>query len=99
MSYNQFVRNARLTGRGGSQLVQLIRSIGYNRDVDIRFGTIVSPPPDIKLQIDDSKILFDEDDVVVAWSVRNDLEVGSRVIVATIKDGQQHIILDRIATY
>lgn len=93
------VKSNRLEGRGGSQLAQLIRMIGYNRDVDIRFGTITSPPPDIKLRIDNVPIEFDREDVVVGWSVRNDLEMGSRVIVATINNGQLHVILDRAVTY
>jgi hypothetical protein len=53
-------------GSGGSQLVNLIRHFGYNKDVDIELGTVTADAPAIKVKIDNMKIELDAADLVVS---------------------------------
>ncbi|MFS0841173.1 DUF2577 domain-containing protein [Paenibacillus sp. 1P03SA] len=53
-------------GNAASQLVQLIRRYGYNQDVNIELGTILAPPPGIRVQVDNSPIELDAGDVIVS---------------------------------
>ncbi|EMT54707.1 hypothetical protein I532_03845 [Brevibacillus borstelensis AK1] len=57
----------RLEGSGASQLAQLIQKIGYNDFDRFELATIVSPPPAIRIKIDNvDGITFEADDLVVA---------------------------------
>ncbi|MGM1023556.1 MAG: DUF2577 family protein [Bacillota bacterium] len=53
-------------GNAASQLVQLMRKHGYNKDVEIELGTITGAPPALKLKVDNMPIELDADDLVVA---------------------------------
>jgi hypothetical protein len=53
-------------GSGGSQLVQLIRHFGYNKDIDIELGTVTANAPNLKVKIDNMKIELDAADLVVS---------------------------------
>lgn len=64
---NQF----NLQGTGASQLVQLIKSYGYNKDVDIELATITSAPPELKIRVDGMSIDLDAEDLIVAKSITN----------------------------
>lgn len=107
-----------MEGSPGSQLIQLIRKHGYNKDVDIELATVTAAPPALRVKIDGMKIELEADDFVVAQSVtertethrysdgttrdvtiQNALKAGDRVIVASIKNGQLYVILDRMVTY
>ncbi|MBB6283827.1 DUF2577 family protein [Geobacillus subterraneus] len=55
-----------MEGNGAVRLIQLMRQHGYNKDVSIELATVTSPPPNIKIQVDNMKIELDKDDVVVA---------------------------------
>jgi hypothetical protein len=59
----------RLEGAGVSKLAQVIRSLGYNKDVDIIFGTIKAEPPDIKISLDNFEFELDKDDVYFVESL------------------------------
>lgn len=54
-----------------SQLKALIKSIGYNKDVDIEFATVLSPLPDIRIKIDNIPIELDANDVTVCEHLRD----------------------------
>ncbi|QDX93643.1 DUF2577 domain-containing protein [Brevibacillus laterosporus] len=58
---------SRLEGGGPSQLRQLIKQIGYNKDVDIELGTVIAPPPAIRVKVDnDEKLELLAEDLIVA---------------------------------
>ncbi|MCP8970048.1 DUF2577 family protein [Ectobacillus ponti] len=57
--------NERVEGSGASQLVQLIRQLGYNTDVTVEWATVVAAPPDLKIQIDHMPAVLEKDDVLV----------------------------------
>lgn len=56
----------KLEGTGASQLVQLIQHFGYNKDVDIEIATVTSPPPALRIKIDNMPVELEADDLVVA---------------------------------
>lgn len=55
-----------LTGGDNAKLVQLIRKLGHNVDVDIQLGTITSPPPAIALVLDNDGMALSAKDLTVA---------------------------------
>ncbi|MED4971314.1 DUF2577 family protein [Parageobacillus toebii] len=55
-----------MEGNGAVRLIQLMRQHGYNKDVSIELATVTSPPPNIKIQVDNMKIELDKDDVIIA---------------------------------
>jgi HSP20 family molecular chaperone IbpA len=59
-------RFERLEGGGAVRLIQLIQRYGYNKDVDFELATVTSPPPDIKIKVDNVNIELDRDDLIVA---------------------------------
>ncbi len=62
----------RLEGSGASKLVQLVREIGYNKDVDIELATVTAPPPNLKIKVDNMSVELQKDDLVVAeWLTRH----------------------------
>lgn len=54
-----------IEGEGRSKLRHVIRELGYNKDVDIEFATVLSPPPKIKLKVDGLPFDLDEEDVII----------------------------------
>ncbi|MCM3592507.1 DUF2577 domain-containing protein [Brevibacillus borstelensis] len=56
----------RLEGSGVSQLKQMIARIGYNRFDRLELATVVSPPPDLRIRIDNMALDLEADDVLVA---------------------------------
>lgn len=59
----------RIEGSGASQLVGLIRTLGYNSDVTIELATVTSAPPDLKIRIDHMSLELEKDDLIVAQSL------------------------------
>lgn len=92
--------------------MSLIQEIGYNKDTDIELGTVVKALPDIEIQIDGFDLLLDKDDVILAerlcdhtlvtstgeLDIKSPLKVGDRVLVASVRNNQLFIILDKAVT-
>ncbi|OQP06851.1 hypothetical protein B1690_05945 [Geobacillus sp. 46C-IIa] len=55
-----------MEGNGAVRLIQLMRQHGYNKDISIELATVTSPPPNIKIRVDNMKIELDKDDVIIA---------------------------------
>lgn len=53
------------SGNPYTDLVQLMKEHGHNKDVDIVFGTITAPPPDIRVKVDNESLELKKDDVVI----------------------------------
>lgn len=54
-----------LEGSWETRGVNFIKRFGHNKDVDIVFGTITAPPPNIRVKIDNETLELEKDDVVV----------------------------------
>ncbi|MDP5275696.1 DUF2577 domain-containing protein [Chengkuizengella axinellae] len=141
----------RLEGSSYSQLIQMFRIFGFNKEVDIELATIKSTDP-YKIQVDNMKIMLEEEDMIIAESllehkrtlriesqdmtldskvtnhdivstsphgpcqttftqigldakvtgesvevtIESPLEVGDRVIIASISNNQKYIVLDKV---
>ncbi|SDE96888.1 Protein of unknown function [Fontibacillus panacisegetis] len=59
----------RIEGSGASQLVQLIRAIGYNSDITIELATVTAEPPELKIKVDHMNVELEKDDLIVAQSL------------------------------
>ncbi|RCX16465.1 uncharacterized protein DUF2577 [Fontibacillus phaseoli] len=59
----------RIEGSGASQLVQLIRAIGYNSDITIELATVTAKPPELKIKVDHMNVELEKDDLIVAQSL------------------------------
>lgn len=65
MSANKY-ESSELEGSGASKLVQLIKQGGYNKDVNVEIGTVISAPPNLKIKIERDGIVLEKDDLTVA---------------------------------
>jgi hypothetical protein len=90
---------SKLEGNGAARIIQLMRQHGYNKDVDVELGTVISAPPAIKIRLDGDNFEIDKDDVVVAFGVSTALAAGDRVIILTARNGQQYFVIDKAVTY
>ncbi|MBQ4901054.1 DUF2577 family protein [Paenibacillus sp. Marseille-P2973] len=59
----------RIEGSGASQLVQLIRKIGYNSEITFELATVTAKPPDLKIKVDHMNVELEKDDLIVAQSL------------------------------
>lgn len=89
----------RLEGNGRSRLIGLMKIHGYNKDVGVELGTIVSVPPAIKVRMDNDSFTLDKDDLIVGYSIANSLRVGDKVIVLAANNEQKYYVIDRAVTY
>lgn len=62
-------KRTNLTGGDPAKLVQLMRNIGRNVDVDIQLGTVTAPPPAIAVALDGDGITVTASDLIVAHSL------------------------------
>ena len=91
--------NERLEGDGAARLIQLMRQHGYNKDVDIELATVTSAPPNLRIQIDNMKVELDSDDIVMTETLNKaSPQTGDRVVVASVRNGQLYIALDKVVT-
>lgn len=61
----------RLEGKGSSRLLQLLREAGKNFEVSIELATVISPPPDLKIELDKTGIELKKEDLIVAECLTN----------------------------
>lgn len=59
-------QESNLEGGWAARMKLLMEKNGYNKDVDIELATVTSPPPDLRILIDNMKIELDKDDLIVA---------------------------------
>lgn len=59
----------RIEGSGASQLVQLIRTLGYNSEGFFELATVTAAPPELKIKVDHMNIELEKDDLIVAESL------------------------------
>lgn len=54
-----------IDGGGVSKLRDIVKQLGYNKDVDVEFGTVTAPLPDIHVKLDEANFELERDDLVV----------------------------------
>ena len=87
-------------GLDANDLVKAIRQISHQTDeaslpCDIIFGTVISPEPDIKIQIS-QKLILEKDDLVLCRDVTDyEIEVESLNWYTEIADNHKHEIKDK----
>ena len=60
------VRTFRGEGGPASKLVGLIREISKDNSISFRTGTVASPPPNLRIEVDGVGRILEKDDVIVA---------------------------------
>lgn len=54
-----------IDGGGVSKLRDIVKQLGYNKDVDVEFGTVTAPLPNIRVKLDNANFELEGDDIVV----------------------------------
>jgi hypothetical protein len=54
-----------IDGGGVSKLRDVIRQLGYNKDVDVEIGTVIAPLPDIRVKLDNVNFELEREDLVI----------------------------------
>ncbi|WP_103110283.1 DUF2577 domain-containing protein [Brevibacillus reuszeri] len=54
-----------IEGSKPSQFQALIKTLGYNKDVDIEFATVTAAPPNLRIKIDNMPVELDADDLAI----------------------------------
>lgn len=87
-----------IEGGGVSQLRDVIRQLGYNKDVDIELGTVIAPLPDINVKLDADNFELDAEDCVVCEHLRaHEREVSINGQDTTIMFKEALKVGDRVA--
>ena len=80
----------RLEGSGLSQLVQAIKKVGFNPYDKFELATVISAPPDLRIQIDNMREVLEKDDVLVA----EHLTRHKRIVTITHEEGKERNVGD-----
>ena len=87
-------------GDGFSQLVQLMRKHGHNKDVEIELGTVTAPPPEVLIRLDSLGFDLDKGDLIFAGRLSDTpLQEGDRVIVVSNEAQTLFYVLDKAVRY
>ncbi|WP_405390509.1 DUF2577 family protein [Peribacillus simplex] len=87
-------RMNKIEGSPASQIIQLMRKHGRNKDITIEVGTVVSPSPSLSVNVDG--IVLDSDDLIVSQTVADrGLAMGDAVIVISDDDTQFYFVIDK----
>lgn len=56
----------RFEGGWDSKMAFAMKKLGYNQDVDFELATVTNAPPELRIRVDNVKIEFEKDDLIVA---------------------------------
>lgn len=87
-----------IEGGGVSQLRDIVKQLGYNKDVDIELGTVIAPLPDINVRLDDVNFDLESEDCVVCEHLRaheREVSIDGQDATITFKDALK--VGDRVA--
>lgn len=62
-------KRTEITGSASAKLVQLMRQIGHNVDVDIQLGTVIASPPAVRIKLDLDGVELRGNDLIIAESL------------------------------
>lgn len=89
---------------GAARLRHVIRQLGYNKDVDIEFATILAPLPDIRARVDGQPFELDADDFIVCEHLtehKRQAKIDDSAVEITFKDalkaGDRVVIVSYLA--
>ncbi|QOS80987.1 DUF2577 domain-containing protein [Paenibacillus sp. JNUCC31] len=86
-----------LEGGGVSKLRDIIRQLGYNKDVDIEVGTVIAYP-DIRVKLDEANFDLDTEDCEICEHLREherEVSINGQDTTITFKDALK--VGDRVA--
>jgi hypothetical protein len=83
--------STRLEGSPESKFLQLIKKHGYNPYDKFELATVISAPPDLKIQIDNMPVVLEKDDVLVA----EHLTRHKRIVTITHEEGKERNVGDK----
>ena len=55
-----------IEGSSPSKIIQMMRKYGENKDMSIDLGTVKSPPPNLKIQLDADGLMLEKGDLIIA---------------------------------
>ena len=89
-------KRLKVEGSPASRMVQLMRNHGYNRDVTIELGTIVTPLPSLIVKLASDGLVLERDDLIVAGLVATyTLVAGDQLILIGDDDSQMYYVIDK----
>jgi hypothetical protein len=89
-------KRMKIEGSAASRMVQLIRKHGYNRDMSIELATVITPLPDLSVQLSSDGLVLEREDLVIAGIVATyTLIAGDQVIVIGNDDSQFYYVIDK----
>ena len=81
-----------LEGNGFSKLAQVMQQAGYNKDVTVEIGKVVSAAPNLQIKLQSDGLVLEKDDLTVAqhlteYKVKiNDITANINGVAANITD-------------
>lgn len=93
------IRTKQPEGNGASQLVQLMRIHGFNKDVDIELATVTAAPPKLKIRIDKMSVELEHDDLIVSEHLTKhsrSVKIGSGGTAQTMEYQDELKVNDRV---
>ena len=90
---------AKPQGNGASQLVQLMRLHGHNKDITFELGTVTSAPPEVSIRLDSVEFDLDKSDLIFASRATESLQQDDRVIVACDEEHKVFYVIDKAVIY
>jgi hypothetical protein len=88
-------KRLKIEGDGHSKLVQLIREIGYNRDIDVKFATITSVSP-MRVRLDGDSFDMDPEEIIMTERFSESQKYVNDRVVLLVVDDKLHIVLDKV---
>lgn len=90
-------KHIKIEGSPASKMVQMMRSYGYNRELTLEVGTVLSPLPNLSINLESDSLTLDKDDLIIATTVANlDIKTGDQVIVLGDNDSQFYYVIDGV---
>lgn len=88
----------------GSKLIELLRQQAVaSAPRGVELATVVTPPPELVIRVDNMAINLEEDDLLVCSDCLRTVGVGepylaagSRVAVMVLPGGQQYLVIDKV---
>ncbi|MBX6361378.1 MAG: hypothetical protein IRZ03_15025 [Acidobacterium ailaaui] len=88
-------KRLKIEGDGHSKLVQLIREIGYNRDIDVKFATITSVSP-FRVRLDGDNFDMEPEELILTERLAESQKYVNDRVVMLVVDDKLHIVLDKV---
>jgi hypothetical protein len=89
-------KRLKIEGSAASKMIQLMRKHGHNRDMSIELATVITPLPDLSVQLSSDGLVLEREDLVIAGIVATyTLIAGDQLIVIGDDDSQFYYVIDK----